>query len=554
MSRLNGRVQERHNPYDGPLDGLIAAAAVAVPDSPAPVPATPQAVPAPDAPWPEPRIVRDELLPVPPLEPSMLPHALRAWLADVAERVGCPIDYPAVGAIIALAALVGRRVGIRPKRRDDWVVVPNLWGAIVGRPGALKSPALMEATRFLKRLAHDAHERFEERQHAYAADLAVAKARREGLESRLKTAVKSRPDQVDEVRAEIAAWREPEPPVERRYDTNDPTVEKLGELLAANPRGMLVYRDELVGLLRNLDREGHEGDRAFYLEGWNGNSAYTYDRIKRGTIRIEAACVSVLGGIQPGPLGHYLRGAAAGGAGDDGLVSRFQLLVYPTPPLSWTNVDRFPDNAAKDAAFRVFEALDTVDVASLGAEADPHDQEHGIPTLRFDDAAQDLFDEWREDLEHRLRDPNESPLIEAHLSKYRSLMPSLALLFHLADVAGGGADAGPVSYAAAMQAAAWCDYLEAHARRVYAAAGEGDTAAGRALLAKIRAGKVVSPFTVHKVAQKHWSGLATAHDVERAVAVLTDHGWLRERTVETGGRPRVDYHIHPHAAPCRGAE
>ncbi len=84
-------------------------------------------------------------------------------------------------------------------------------------------------------------------------------------------------------------------PQRRRYLTNDATVEKIGELLAANPRGLLIFRDELTGWLSSLDREGREGTRAFFLEAWNGTGRFTYDRIKRGTIDIEAACLSMLG-------------------------------------------------------------------------------------------------------------------------------------------------------------------------------------------------------------------------------------------------------------------
>jgi Protein of unknown function (DUF3987) len=69
-----------------------------------------------------------------------------------------------------------------------------------------------------------------------------------------------------------------------------------------NPKGLLLFRDELSGFLHTMDRPGHETDRAFYCEAWNGTGTFTYDRIGRGTMHIRAACVSVLGGIQPGPL------------------------------------------------------------------------------------------------------------------------------------------------------------------------------------------------------------------------------------------------------------
>ena len=146
----------------------------------------------------------------------------------------------------------------------------------------------------------------------------------------------------------MAQIQEPESPPLRRYKTDDPTVEKLCEILKENPQGMLVFRDELVGWLRSLNKQGREGDRAFYLEAWSGTVRnYTVDRIGRGTLILPELCVSVFGGIQPGPLSSYVHAVHKGGAGDDGLLQRFQVLVWPDPPATWINVDRWPDNVGQ---------------------------------------------------------------------------------------------------------------------------------------------------------------------------------------------------------------
>ena len=78
--------------------------------------------------WPEPHPIPEALPPVISFDCALLPDTLRPWIEDIAQRVQCPPDFPAVGAMIALAAVVGRKIGIRPKRRDDWLEVPNLWG------------------------------------------------------------------------------------------------------------------------------------------------------------------------------------------------------------------------------------------------------------------------------------------------------------------------------------------------------------------------------------------------------------------------------------------
>ncbi len=122
---------------------------------------------------------------------------------------------------------------------------------------------------------------------------------------------------------------EAEKPTRKRYIVNDCTIEKLGEILGENPNGIMLYRDEIYGFLKTIEREDRSNDRAFYLECFEGKKRYQFDRIGRGTVDIESTCLAMLGNIQPGVLRPYLNQATCGGAGNDGLISRFQLMVWP---------------------------------------------------------------------------------------------------------------------------------------------------------------------------------------------------------------------------------
>jgi hypothetical protein len=133
---------------------------------------------------------------------------------------------------------------------------------------------------------------------------------------------------------------------------------------------------------------------------------------------------------------------------------------------NWVNVDRWPSTQAKDRAYRIFHLLDQIEPSEYGATAD---EDEAIPNFRFAPDAQLMFDEWRNSLEHRLRAGELFPALEAHLAKYRSLMPSLALIFHLVEAVDTG-KSGAVSKDSALKAIAWCDYLESHARRLYSSA------------------------------------------------------------------------------------
>jgi hypothetical protein len=143
--------------------------------------------------------------------------------------------------------------------------------------------------------------------------------------------------------------------------------------MTGNTRGVLVFRDELTGLLKTLDKDGREADKGFYLEAWNGTGRFTYDRIGRGTIDIDAACVSLLGGIQPGPFSAYIARVARGGGDDDGLMQRFQLTVWPDVSSTWSNQDRAPDTAAREAAWAVYHRLYQIDPNAIGATASDFD-------------------------------------------------------------------------------------------------------------------------------------------------------------------------------------
>jgi putative DNA primase/helicase len=404
------------------------------------------------APWPDPKPLPADLPPVPPFNSACLPVTFREWIEDIAERMQCPPDFPAVGAMIAIGSVVGRKIGIRPKRFDDWLVIPNLWGFIVGRPGLMKTPALEQPLLPLRRLVAEALDRYaaEIREQEVNTMLDVQGAKL--AEKKIAGLLKNGDQKAARAEAEAIAKKKSSEPVCRRYETNDPTIEKLGVLLAENPMGLLLFRDELVGFLRGLDRDGHESDRATYLETWNGTGSFTSDRIQRGTIRTPAV-LSILGGIQPDLLVAYIREAVRGGLGADGLLQRFQVAVWPDVSKEWRHVDRWPNTEAKNRAFDVFKYLDELTPEAVGA-----DTSSGIPFLRFTNDAQERFDLWRAELEATLRNDTEHPAFEAHLSKYRKLVPALALLIHLAN-----RDTGPVTLAALNKAFHWANYLEAHA-------------------------------------------------------------------------------------------
>ena len=121
--------------------------------------------------WLKPEKITSELLSVEQLTEELIPESYGAWVIDIAKRMQCPLDYPFATLIVMCASIIGTRCAIRPKSKDSWQVVPNLWGGLVGSPSALKTPAIQEVTRMLTELENNKFNEFENEQIQYQRDL-----------------------------------------------------------------------------------------------------------------------------------------------------------------------------------------------------------------------------------------------------------------------------------------------------------------------------------------------------------------------------------------------
>lgn len=490
--------------------------------------------------WPDPIPLRDELLPVEPFSADLLPSQLRHWVMDIAERMNCPPDLVAIPAMVSAGALIGRKVGIRPQRRTDWLEVGNLWGCVVAPPGSLKSPAAGEALGPIKRLEAKAAEANEAALKAFKADEALFKIEKAKVEKRAGEALGSKGGANGRETAlqMLQGLVEAQVPPMKRHMTSDGTAEKLGEICRDNPNGVMVHRDELLSLFGELDRAEKASARGFYLSGWGGQDSYTYDRITRGTIRIPAVNISLYGTTQPNRLAAFIRESLR--SFDDGMVQRLQLLAWPDFTRNFREVDRYPNSDARRSAQECYSDLAGLDVREIGAEWEEASGPYGVPFLRFADDAQEAFADWRNNLEYRVRGDELSNSLKAHLSKFRGLIPRLALICHLANN-----DFGPVSLRAALQAMEWAKYLESHAQRTYASLTVDNAEAARAIWRKVSKGDLPTPFTARDIQRKGWSGLTDKERIAAGLSALQDADWIQSESVDTGGRPSIVFRPNP---------
>jgi hypothetical protein len=222
----------------------------------------------------------------------------------------------------------------------------------------------------------------------------------------------------------------------------------------------------------------------------------------------------------------------SGHGGADGLLQRFGLMVYPDVSPDWEDVDEYPNKAARKSVNELVRNLHEIDVNAVCC----NDEFNKIPYLHFNNEAQEIFIEWRKELEQRLRSGEEHPAIVSHLSKYRKLAPSIALINHLCVSTDS-----KITEESLTMALGYCEYLESHARRIYSQGTQPGMDAAKTVLIKLKTKKLSSPFTLRMIYKNHWAGLDGKGKAQQAIDVLLDYGHVVGIETSTGGRPTTEY-------------
>jgi Protein of unknown function (DUF3987) len=481
-------------------------------------------------PWGEPEtsLLATRRMPAPRLPLDVFGPFWGDWIAASGEEKGAPADYIAAGLLSAASVLLGNSRWGSPW--PGWKEPPVLWSALVGNPSSGKSPALDAVGELLRRLEVERNADLDERRRLHEADKQSAKERRVLWEQRVKAAVKdggvAPPLPAD---AEVTDL-----PQRRRLMTTDPTTEKLVRLVAENPRGLILMRDELAGWIGGMDRyNGAGSDRACWLEAYGGRPFFP-DRVKDTTpIQVPHLTVAITGGIQPDRLANMvLRGD------DDGLAARF-LYVFPEP-LRPERPGRHADHETAMAAFRRLLTLEMV-IAEMPKPL----------VLKMDSAAATVLQEWREEAAD-LED-GAAGLFLSWLGKLSGLAVRLALVVEHLWWAGEHAHRRPpeaISERATTAAVALlADYAMPMARRTFGEASLPKPERDAAVIARWIKTQCPLPEVINarEIQRRRLPGLTMAQDVRAALEELHEAGWVRPVPHPSGvaHRPRSDWEVNP---------
>lgn len=393
------------------------------------------------------------ITPFVPFPTDSLPSPIREYVESVSNSIRCCPSFVVLPMLACLAAAVGASRSLRLK--PDWVVPAILWTATVGESGSAKSPAFRAATLFVRDRQRLAVRKFEQ---ATAEHLAAVEKYEAALEAY---------ENAEEPKGD--APEPPVPPVFERVLVSDVTTEAIGPVLLENPRGVILWRDELSGWIGSLDRyaKTRGGDEPAFLSMYGGESL-SIDR-RTGTPRylhVPAAYLSICGTIQPAVLARTMGRERR----DSGLLARFLLACPPRRRKEWSD-DSVPEEL-RDRVRDVFDGLYALEPAR-----DSTGDEYPAPIRVADDALDEFKAYFRRNAE---RLDTASGDEAAALSKLEETAARLALVVHLArQAAGDDVEPWECDRGSMLAGVTLGEWFCRETARVYAVLAESSTTTGK---------------------------------------------------------------------------
>ena len=438
-----------------------------------------------------------------PFPVHVLPEPLQSFTRAAAKSVSCDESFIALPVLGTCAAAIGNsvRLGVKP----DWEEPALLWTGIVGPPGDRKTPAIAAATEPLMAIQQELQEVYKTQRQQHDNEKLL-------FEVELKT-----------WKTRAAKTTNPEPPPlmveapnEPRLWADDATIEALGALLEANPRGLLLRKDELTAWLKSFgEYKGKGGDLQRWLSIHN-TSTVSVDRKGTDTIHLPLPNVSIVGGIQPALLQSFFQGEHVAA----GLMQRF---LFAWPPPKPAKLTRHGIGArVKSEYASLLTRLQQV----------PFNEVSAVVPLSED--AWQAFEQWHDHIENEFK-PSVDGILREVGSKLVAVAVRLAGIIHCVTDACA-MEISPESMRAGILLASW---FLAEWQRVHDLQSESFEQQADRQLVEYIVNKHGGGITARNLCRGKWR-IKSVGQAEQELMRLVANGWgilAPEASGPQGGRP-----------------
>ena len=328
-----------------------------------------------------------------PLE--IFPKAIRDIIEALEEYENYNVDFTSASFLTVFAAAMGNTWSVR--FMTGWVSRPIIYMVLVGSPSCGKTPPLQQAVAPLLKLDGEYDMIYCKEMETYRQWERMSAKQREKH---------SLPEEM-------------KMPQRKCHVVVDSTVEALIGALRDNPRGVLIYKDEIDSLLSNFNRY-NSSDEGYFLSLFSG-TPFKYSRKSNNEhIFLANPYCSIIGTTQPGRLGEQFGGKRM----MNGFSSRF-LKVYP-------EIDKMPswnDTAMPDSVLEEWERI-IRKVVTVTPSTDQEGKATSIELL-FSQEAKLRVIQWKDEVNNKVYAETDSDAVRALCGKLETYLVRFCLVIQI---------------------------------------------------------------------------------------------------------------------------
>lgn len=435
-----------------------------------------------------------------PMPKAALPDPVSEYATAIRAADDLDETLFAAPALSVLGAAIGNTVHF--ELRPGWTEIPTVWMCPLLPSGEGKSHALQKALAPAQAKDSDAHDQYTERLREW------------------------------EQTPEDARGQKPE---RRHYTVNDITAETAGLRHGENPRGLLLYRDELAGFIGGMDQyKQGDSDLQTWIEMYDGN-AVKIDRKSSdpSTLYIPSPAVCITGTMQPEVMREKMQPAHF----QAGFAQRLWMVQPPTYSQEWSSAGIDP------SVRRRYHCL----VENLYRL--PYDAENSPKIITMDGSAEEVWKDYYNRCA-KIKDQLVSNPLRSMVAKSEALAARLALIIQIARSVGTGKQSSPmgaldgvkIDMESMQRAVVLSEWFQREAARVYQMYGFDERGVSRDTS---NARKLPEPFGWQDVAELWDVSKQGAYNVidrltNQGLAEKTGHG---EYTSHAGDGPEGDFGV-----------
>ncbi len=385
----------------------------------------------------------DDQLEYQPFPVDCLPPVMRDYVKAGGESLRCDLSFIAGPLLVVIASLIGASRVMRIT--DEWRVPAILWAIGISDSGSMKTPGQNLATSPLYKLQARAHAKNRETLEKYKLNMEIYETRRKEYVKELAKGDGQPPDEP---------IRPDDPKIIDKV-AGDVTFERLAQMVKNNPKGVPLVKDEISGLIGNLNKySGSKGsDEAVLLEGYNLGTMQVARKHDPVDIFVPNAAICILGNTQPKIYKRLMDGSYR----ESGFMSRF-LKYYPRKTMKQFPGNGIPEDI-KEALMKLVELLDQFKpMERVEGEYEP------IPVYMTNEAYQ-AYRAFHQ--QHNAEAVSLSGDLAAEWSKLEEIPARFALVFHCVEYAFSGGVGEKVSVETMNNAIQLTEWFKNESLRVY---------------------------------------------------------------------------------------